>query len=190
MISLIALRDKIFANTLNDKTLTCDLNLKKKKTKNTNDYNELINLIIFSIQGLEQERHLLRRKLEEARGESEARTLELQGDLESLRSQLEEQSERARRAERDQANLVNELTAQNARLADQLREAAKQEEQLLVELKLLREKCALRSTTLQDHVSSLEVLKDEVGWANFQHNCISSSKDTVFNRGGVLKLVE
>lgn len=88
--------------------------------------------------------------------------MELQADLESLRSQLDEQSERARRAERDQASLVTELTAQNARLADQLREAAKQEEQLLIELKLLREKCAIRSTTLQDHVSSLEVLKDEV----------------------------
>ncbi|XP_014211805.1 bicaudal D-related protein homolog [Copidosoma floridanum] len=114
------------------------------------------------IEGLEQERHLLRRKLEEARGESEARAVELQSDLEGLRSQLDEQSERARRAERDQANLVTELTAQNARLADQLREAAKQEEHLLVELKLTREKCAHRSTTLQDHVSSLEILKDEV----------------------------
>jgi coiled-coil domain-containing protein 64 len=114
------------------------------------------------LQSLEQERHLLRRKLEEARGENEARALELQGDLESLRGQLEEQSERARRAERDQANLVTELTAQNARLAEQLREAAKQEEQLFAELKHLREKCNLRSTTLQDHVSSLEVLRDEV----------------------------
>lgn len=105
---------------------------------------------------------MLRRRLEEARGESEARALELQGDVESLRSQLEEQSERARRAERDQATLVAELTAQNSRLADQLREAAKQEEQLLLEVKVLREKCTLRSTTLQDHVSSLEILRDEV----------------------------
>ena len=88
--------------------------------------------------------------------------MELQSDVESLRVQLEEQNERARRSEREQASLVSELTAQNARLADQLREAAKQEEQLLLEVKLLREKCAHRNTTLQDHVSSLEVLKDEV----------------------------
>ncbi|XP_072746290.1 bicaudal D-related protein homolog isoform X2 [Anoplolepis gracilipes] len=111
---------------------------------------------------LEQERHLLRRKLEEARNDSEARALELQADVETLRSQLEEQNERARRAERDQTTLVAELTAQNTRLADQLREAARQEEQLLAEMKVLREKCALRSTTLQDHVSSLEILRDEV----------------------------
>nr|XP_050868680.1 bicaudal D-related protein homolog isoform X1 [Vespula vulgaris] len=111
---------------------------------------------------LEQERHLLRRRLEETKGESEARVIELQTDLETLRSQLEEQNERARRAERDQATLVTELTAQNARLADQLREAAKQEEQLFLEVKLLREKCAHRSNTLQDHVSSLEILRDEV----------------------------
>ncbi|XP_018344156.1 PREDICTED: bicaudal D-related protein homolog isoform X2 [Trachymyrmex septentrionalis] len=113
-------------------------------------------------ESLEQERHLLRRRLEEARDESETRALELQADVESLRSQLEEQNERARRAERDQATLVAELTAQNTRLADQLREAAKQEEQLLAEVKRLRENCALRNTTLQDHVSSLEVLRDEV----------------------------
>lgn len=113
-------------------------------------------------QSLEQERYLLRRRLEEVKGESEARALELQVDVETLRSRLEEQNERARRAERDQATLVTELTAQNTRFADQLREAAKQEEQLLIEVKVLREKCALRSTTLQDHVSSLEVLRDEV----------------------------
>lgn len=111
---------------------------------------------------LEQERHLLRRRLEEAKGESEARVLELQADLETIRSQLEEQNERSRRAERDQAALVAELTAQNTRLTDQLREAAKQEEQLLVEVKVLREKCAHRNTTLRDHVSSLEILRDEV----------------------------
>lgn len=114
------------------------------------------------MQCLEQERHLLRRKLEEAKGESEAHVLEIQADVETLRSQLEEQSERARRAERDQATLVTELTAQNTRLADQLREGAKQEEQLLAEVKVLREKCAVRSTSLQDHVSSLEILRDEV----------------------------
>ncbi|XP_012218950.1 bicaudal D-related protein homolog [Linepithema humile] len=114
------------------------------------------------LESLEQERHLLRRRLEEARDESEARALELQTDVETLRSQLEEQNERARRAERDQAVLVAELTAQNTRLADQLREGAKQEEQLLLEVKVLREKCALRNTTLQDHVSSLEILRDEV----------------------------
>lgn len=111
---------------------------------------------------MEQERHLLRRKLEEARDDSEARALEFQSDVEALRGQLEEQNERARRAERDQATLVAELTAQNTRLADQLREAARQEEQLLAEMKVLREKCTLRSTTLQDHVSSLEILRDEV----------------------------
>ncbi|XP_014605377.1 PREDICTED: bicaudal D-related protein homolog isoform X1 [Polistes canadensis] len=111
---------------------------------------------------LEQERHLLRRRLEETKGESEARVIELQTDLETLRAQLEEQNERARRAERDQAALVTELTAQNARLADQLREAAKQEEQLFLEVKLLRDKCAHRSNTLQNHVSSLEILRDEV----------------------------
>ncbi|XP_014605378.1 PREDICTED: bicaudal D-related protein homolog isoform X2 [Polistes canadensis] len=114
------------------------------------------------LESLEQERHLLRRRLEETKGESEARVIELQTDLETLRAQLEEQNERARRAERDQAALVTELTAQNARLADQLREAAKQEEQLFLEVKLLRDKCAHRSNTLQNHVSSLEILRDEV----------------------------
>jgi predicted nuclease with TOPRIM domain len=127
------------------------LNEKRKTIRNVSD-----------LQSLEQERHLLRRRLEEAVDESDARASELQADVEALKSQLEEQNERARRTERDQAALVAELTAQNTRLADQLREAAKQEEQLLLEVKVLREKCALRNTTLQDHVSSLEILRDEV----------------------------
>ncbi|XP_015183987.1 PREDICTED: bicaudal D-related protein homolog isoform X3 [Polistes dominula] len=111
---------------------------------------------------LEQERHLLRRRLEETKGESEARVIELQTDLETLRAQLEEQNERARRAERDQATLVTELTAQNARLADQLREAAKQEEQLFLEVKLLRDKCAHRNNTLQNHVQLVSAQRTEL----------------------------
>ncbi|XP_078049167.1 uncharacterized protein LOC144476305 [Augochlora pura] len=148
-------RDLVLAAELGNALLERNQELTKQSEALIEEYSS-------KLESLEQERHLLRRRLEEVKGESEARVLELQADVEILRSQLEEQNERARRAERDQATLVSELTAQNTRLADQLREAAKQEEQLLIEVKVLREKCALRSTTLQDHVSSLEVLRDEI----------------------------
>ncbi|KAL0115338.1 hypothetical protein PUN28_010698 [Cardiocondyla obscurior] len=148
-------RDLILAAELGKALLERNQELTKQSETLAEEYST-------KLESLEQERHLLRRRLEESRDESEARALELQSDVETLRSQLEEQNERARRAERDQATLVAELTAQNTRLADQLREAAKQEEQLLMEVKVLREKCALRNTTLQDHVSSLEILRDEV----------------------------
>ncbi|XP_014476868.1 PREDICTED: bicaudal D-related protein homolog [Dinoponera quadriceps] len=148
-------RDLVLAAELGKALLERNQELTKQSETLAEEYSA-------KLESLEQERHLLRRRLEEARDESEARALELQADVETLRSQLEEQNERARRAERDQAALVAELTAQNTRLADQLREAAKQEEQLLIEVKVLREKCALRNTTLQDHVSSLEILRDEV----------------------------
>ncbi|XP_031369481.1 bicaudal D-related protein homolog [Apis dorsata] len=148
-------RDLVLAAELGKALLERNQELTRQSEVLTEEYST-------KLESLEQERHLLRRRLEEVISENEARNLELQADVETLRSQLEEQNERARRAERDQASLVAELTAQNTRLADQLREAAKQEEQLLIEVKVLREKCALRSTTLQDHVSSLEVLRDEV----------------------------
>ncbi|RLU15915.1 hypothetical protein DMN91_011672 [Ooceraea biroi] len=148
-------RDLVLAAELGKALLERNQELTKQAETLTEEYS-------VKLESLEQERHLLRRRLEEAIDESEARALELQADVEALRSQLEEQNERARKTERDQAVLVAELTAQNTRLADQLREAAKQEEQLLVEVKVLREKCALRNTTLQDHVSSLEILRDEV----------------------------
>ncbi|XP_072746285.1 bicaudal D-related protein homolog isoform X1 [Anoplolepis gracilipes] len=148
-------RDLVLAAEVGKALLEENQDLTKQSAALTEQYST-------KLENLEQERHLLRRKLEEARNDSEARALELQADVETLRSQLEEQNERARRAERDQTTLVAELTAQNTRLADQLREAARQEEQLLAEMKVLREKCALRSTTLQDHVSSLEILRDEV----------------------------
>ncbi|XP_017790462.1 PREDICTED: bicaudal D-related protein homolog isoform X2 [Habropoda laboriosa] len=148
-------RDLVLAAELGKALLERNQELTRQSEALTEEYSS-------KLESLEQERHLLRRRLDEVKGENEARTLELQADVQTLRSQLEEQNERARRAERDQATLVAELTAQNTRLADQLREAAKQEEQLLIEVKVLREKCALRNTTLQDHVSSLEVLRDEV----------------------------
>ncbi|CAK9819337.1 Bicaudal D-related protein homolog [Anthophora plagiata] len=148
-------RDLVLAAELGKALLERNQELTRQSEVLTEEYSA-------KLESLEQERHLLRRRLDEVKGENEAKTLELQADVETLRSQLEEQNDRARRAERDQATLVAELTSQNTRLADQLREAAKQEEQLLIEVKVLREKCALRNTTLQDHVSSLEVLRDEV----------------------------
>ncbi|CAK9826007.1 Bicaudal D-related protein homolog [Anthophora retusa] len=148
-------RDLVIAAELGKALLERNQELTRQSEVLTEEYST-------KLESLEQERHLLRRRLDEVKGENEAKTLELQADVETLRSQLEEQNDRARRAERDQATLVAELTSQNTRLADQLREAAKQEEQLLIEVKVLREKCALRNTTLQDHVSSLEVLRDEV----------------------------
>ncbi len=47
-------------------------------------------------------------------------------------------------------------------LFSSLQQSNKTEEQLTAQLQGLRDQCNLRKSSLQDHVSSLEMLRDEV----------------------------
>lgn len=100
-------------------------------------------------QSLEQEKHVLRRKLSVAQSEGESRVLELHSDLKDLRSKLDVQEASVRQAEREKAALIEELSAQNTRLTSQLQEATQIETQLTNQLQEIRDQCSLRSTSLQ-----------------------------------------
>ncbi|XP_034251852.1 bicaudal D-related protein homolog isoform X1 [Thrips palmi] len=111
---------------------------------------------------LEQDRHALRRKLAATASEADSRLVELQADVRELQKAVEEREAALRSTEREKAVLVAELTEQNTRLAAQLKESNKTEEQLTAQLQGLRDQCNLRKSSLQDHVSSLEALRDEI----------------------------
>ncbi|XP_039280783.1 bicaudal D-related protein homolog [Nilaparvata lugens] len=114
------------------------------------------------LEVIEQDRHLLRRKLVSTQAECDTRLLELQADLRDLQAALNERDNALRNTEKEKAVLISELSEQNQRLTNQIKESAKNEEQLSLQLQGLRDQYSLRKSSLQDHQTSLDVLRDEI----------------------------
>ncbi|EFX77717.1 hypothetical protein DAPPUDRAFT_53920 [Daphnia pulex] len=111
---------------------------------------------------LEQEKHVLRRKVDNVEGEYESKVSELQSDVADLRRALDEQQNNVKMAERQKSSIITQLTEQNQRLTAQLKEAMKNEEQLSAQLQGLRDQFSLRKSSLQDHVGHLEIMREEI----------------------------
>ncbi|GLH00473.1 Bicaudal D-related protein homolog [Gryllus bimaculatus] len=94
---------------------------------------------------LEQDRHALRRRLAALQSESDARLLEVQSDLAAVGAALAEREAALRAAEREKQQL-----------------SSRAEETLSAQLQCLRDQCNLRKSSLQDHLTSLEVMRDEI----------------------------
>nr|CAD7402337.1 unnamed protein product [Timema poppensis] len=73
-------------------------------------------------KALEQDRHLLKRKLETVRTEYDIRITELQADIRELSRSLTERESVLKQSEKEKAALITELTEQNDRLTSQLKE--------------------------------------------------------------------
>ena len=73
-------------------------------------------------QILEQEKHILRRKVDNVEGEYESKVSELQSDVADLRRALDEQQNNVKMAERQKSSIITQLTEQNQRLTAQLKE--------------------------------------------------------------------
>ena len=76
------------------------------------------------LQELEQEKYHLRRRLEGVEEEYELKVSELQGDISSLRSLLQQTEVNTRAAEREKSLLITQLTEQNQRLTSQLKDVS------------------------------------------------------------------
>lgn len=116
----------------------------------------------FIFQAVEQDRHILKRKLQSKESEYEARVLELQNDITELSNKLQAKESTAKQWEKDKSNLVMELQAQNSRLTSQLKDYASVESQLQKQIQTLKEQLSVGKTNLQEHMSSVDGLRDEL----------------------------
>ncbi|KAJ8981969.1 hypothetical protein NQ317_002143, partial [Molorchus minor] len=115
---------------------------------------------------VEQDRHILRRKLTSKESELDARIIELQNDVAELTTRLQSKENLLRQWEREKGNLVLELNAQNSRLTAQLKETSAKEMQLQQQLEGLKEQLTLGKSNLQEHISSVDGLHDELELVN------------------------
>ncbi|XP_035288777.1 BICD family-like cargo adapter 2 isoform X3 [Anguilla rostrata] len=101
---------------------------------------------------LEQEKHVLQRKLEVRELESGQREAELQADITALREQLDKQRNQGRDRRREESEQLTQLSNHNQKLVEQLAEAVALEHTLRSELRTLREDMDDRS--LSNSISS------------------------------------
>ncbi|TRY70974.1 hypothetical protein TCAL_02441, partial [Tigriopus californicus] len=111
---------------------------------------------------LEQEKYHLRRRLEAAQEEYELKVNELQQDIQALQAQLDGNTSTQRQSEKEKSLLITTLSEQNQRLTAQLKEYTKNEETLNSELQHLRDQVNLKRTSMNEHVSHLDMLRDEI----------------------------
>ena len=76
--------------------------------------------LFYFFQYLEQEKHRLRQQLRLMEDEYEQRILELQSDIDTLKSKLADTDTNSRLQDRERSNLVAQLTEQNQRLTSEL----------------------------------------------------------------------
>ncbi|XP_073948650.1 bicaudal D-related protein homolog [Choristoneura fumiferana] len=147
--------DLLLAAELGKALLDKNEELKKEQEKLTEEYSK-------KLEELEQEKHLLRRRLDTTQGEYESRILELQNDIRELTTKIGSRDTSVKQRDEEKASLIAELTAQNSRLTVQLKESSATEAQLMAQLEGLKDQCSMRKTSLQDHVHSLSSLKAEL----------------------------
>ncbi|KTG06699.1 hypothetical protein cypCar_00010324, partial [Cyprinus carpio] len=106
-------KDLVLAAKLGKALLERNQDLTKQYDKMTKDLNDKLEL-------LEQEKHELRRRLENREGEWEGRVAELETDVQHLQGELERHQVQLREADRDKSRAISELSEQNHRLLEQL----------------------------------------------------------------------
>ncbi|KAL1396561.1 hypothetical protein pipiens_002650 [Culex pipiens pipiens] len=147
--------DLLLAAELGKALLEKNEELQKQQEKLIDDYS-------VKLEKLEQDKYILKRQLEITSSENDAVILELQADIKSFKEKLEAQEQVMRAMEREKNLLIEELTAQNTRLSNELKKSNAAELQLSAQLQEIKEQCNRRTLSIQDHVNSLDSLKNEL----------------------------
>merc|ERR1719245_1319910 len=148
-------RDLILAAELGKALLEKNEDLSKQNEKIAEDFSQ-------KLEELEQEKYHLRRRLEGVEEEYDLKVSELQTDIQSLRALLDQNENSQRQAEREKSLLITQLTEQNQRLTTQLKDSSKTEESLTCELQSMRDQVNHKKTSMSEHVTHLETLRDEI----------------------------
>ncbi|XP_075887554.1 BICD family-like cargo adapter 2 [Nelusetta ayraudi] len=113
------------------------------------------------VEALQQEKHVLQRKLEMNELASGQREAELAADLATLRADLERRHNQGRDRRRDESEQLTQLANHNQRLVEQLAEAVTLEHSLRTELRSLREEMDESSFSRNINFSQLDSVQAE-----------------------------
>uniref|UniRef100_A0A3P9KFV7 BICD family-like cargo adapter 2 n=1 Tax=Oryzias latipes TaxID=8090 RepID=A0A3P9KFV7_ORYLA len=108
------------------------------------------------LEALQQEKHVLQRKLEMRGLESGQREAELMTDLATVRAELKKYLNEGRERRKDETEQMTQLVSHNQRLVEQLAEAVTLEHSLRTELRCLREEMEESSFSRNISLTQLE----------------------------------
>ncbi|XP_016346023.1 bicaudal D-related protein 2 isoform X3 [Sinocyclocheilus anshuiensis] len=104
------------------------------------------------MEAMQQEKHMLQRRLEVRDLEAGQQEAELQADITALRAQLEQKHVQSRDRRREESEQLTQLSNHNQKLVEQLAEAVALEHTLRTELRSLREE--MEDTSFSKTISS------------------------------------
>ncbi|CAJ1063975.1 BICD family-like cargo adapter 2 isoform X1 [Xyrichtys novacula] len=113
------------------------------------------------VEALQQEKHVLQRKLEMNQLDFGQREAELNADLATLRTELERHHSQGRDRRRDESEQLTQLANHNQRLVEQLSEAVTLEHTLRTELRSLREEMDESSFSRNINSTQLDNIQGE-----------------------------
>ncbi|XP_050934754.1 BICD family-like cargo adapter 2 isoform X2 [Lates calcarifer] len=113
------------------------------------------------MEALQQEKHVLQRRLEMNELASGQREAELTADLAALRAELERHHSQGRDRRRDESEQLTQLANHNQRLVEQLAEAVTLEHSLRTELRSLREEMEESSFSRNISFTQIENIQAE-----------------------------
>ncbi|KAM3600730.1 uncharacterized protein V6R79_001492 [Siganus canaliculatus] len=113
------------------------------------------------IEVLQQEKHVLQRRLEMNELASGQKEAELAADLAALRAELERHHSQGRNRRRDESEQLTQLANHNQRLVEQLSEAVTLEHSLRTELRSLREEMEESSFSRNINFTQIESIQKE-----------------------------
>ncbi|KAM8835197.1 BICD family-like cargo adapter 2 isoform 1-T3 [Synchiropus picturatus] len=138
------------------------------------------------VEALQQEKHVLMRKLEMNELASGQREAELNGDLAALRAELERHQSSGRDRRKDESEQLTQLANHNQRLVEQLAEAVTLEHTLRTELRSLREEMedssfsrSISSTQLDNIQAENRVLSERLAHMDAQLKATQDDVDRV-----------
>ncbi|XP_036835560.1 BICD family-like cargo adapter 1 isoform X1 [Oncorhynchus mykiss] len=149
-------KDLVLAAKLGKALLERNQDLTKQYEKINKDLND-------KLEHHEQEKHELRRRLENREGEWGDRVAELEIDVQQLQGELERHQVQLREADRDKSTAMRELSEENHRLLEQLNRATDVERQLSTQVHSLRDDFREKSISTNQHMTRLESLQAEQG---------------------------
>ncbi|XP_042355254.1 BICD family-like cargo adapter 2 isoform X2 [Plectropomus leopardus] len=113
------------------------------------------------LEAVQQEKHVLQRKLEMNELASGQREAELTADLAALRTELERHHSQGRDRRKDESEQLTQLANHNQRLVEQLAEAVTLEHSLRTELRSLREEMEESSFSRNINFTQIENIQAE-----------------------------
>ncbi|XP_061607785.1 BICD family-like cargo adapter 2 isoform X1 [Phyllopteryx taeniolatus] len=146
------------------------------------------------VEALQQQKHVLQRKLEMNELASGQKEAELNGDLTALRSELDRHHTQGRDRRRDESEQLTQLSNHNQRLVEQLSEAVTLEHSLRTEIRTLREEMDessfsrnISSTQLENTLAESRVLKGRLCHMEAQLKASQEDSDRLRSEQNVLR---